>query len=161
MHQPKSVAPIGASQKPGSTGLTVVGDMVTVGINGRMAPVERARVRSTTHVGRFCMIAVLALTVGGSTSEAQGEDRLIARGRSILDSNCARCHAVGPTGESALAAAPPFRTLSRKYPIEALAEALAEGIVTGHNEMPQFVFAPNEIDAILAYLNSINAPRAR
>jgi hypothetical protein len=48
--------------------------------------------------------------------------------------------------------APPFRTLSQRYPIETLAEALAEGIVTGHPEMPQFVFQPRDIDALLGYI---------
>ncbi|MFX8373894.1 cytochrome c, partial [Acinetobacter baumannii] len=72
----------------------------------------------------------------------------IAAGRAILEANCARCHAVGLTGESPLAKAPAFRTLKKRYPIESLAEALAEGIVTGHPGMPQFTFSPSEIDAI-------------
>jgi hypothetical protein len=38
-----------------------------------------------------------------------------------------------------------------------LAEALAEGIVTGHGpiRMPEFVFSPEEIDDLLAYLRSV------
>ena len=34
--------------------------------------------------------------------------------------------------------APPFRALHERYPVENLSEALAEGIRTGHPEMPQF-----------------------
>jgi mono/diheme cytochrome c family protein len=45
--------------------------------------------------------------------------------------------------------------LSRKYPIEGLAESLAEGLSVGHPDMPEFVFEPDDIAAILAYLNSI------
>jgi K+-transporting ATPase ATPase B chain len=37
------------------------------------------------------------------------------------------------------------------------AEALAEGIRTGHPQMPEFVFAPDEVDSIIAYLKSIQA----
>jgi cbb3-type cytochrome c oxidase subunit III len=67
-----------------------------------------------------------------------------ARGEALVTANCARCHAVGRTGASAHPDAPPFRTLSRKYKIEGLAEALAEGLSTGHPDMPEFVFAPRK-----------------
>jgi len=77
------------------------------------------------------------------------------RGESLLTTNCARCHAVGRAGTSPHPAAPPFRTLSRKYKIEGLAEALAEGLSTGHPDMPEFVFAPEDVGAIIDYLQSI------
>jgi hypothetical protein len=32
---------------------------------------------------------------------------------------------------------------------------LAEGIVSGHPDMPEFVFQPDEITAILGYLDSL------
>ena len=59
------------------------------------------------------------------------------------------------SGDSPNPDAPPFRTLSSKYPVSDLAESLAEGIVSGHPEMPIFVFMPNDVDAIIAYLESI------
>ena len=40
-----------------------------------------------------------------------------------------------------------------------LAEALAEGIVSGHPDMPVFVFTPPQIEAFLAYLNSLERPK--
>jgi mono/diheme cytochrome c family protein len=73
----------------------------------------------------------------------------------LVTTNCARCHAVGRTGASPHPAAPPFRTLSRKYKVEGLAEALAEGIYTGHPDMPEFIFEPEEVGAIIDYLKSI------
>ena len=36
-----------------------------------------------------------------------------------------------------------------------LAEALAEGILTGHRDMPEFHFPPSDINAIIHYLQSI------
>jgi len=51
--------------------------------------------------------------------------------------------------------APPFRDLSKRYAIENLAEALAEGIVTGHPAMPKFTFEPREIDALLTFIASL------
>jgi len=73
----------------------------------------------------------------------------------LLTKNCARCHAIGRTGTSSHAEAPPFRTLSKKYPIEGLAESLAEGLFTGHPDMPEFKFEADEVGAILDYLTSI------
>ena len=45
----------------------------------------------------------------------------------------------------------------KRYPAESIEEALAEGIVSGHPDMPEFVFEPPEIDAIFAYLDSLSA----
>jgi mono/diheme cytochrome c family protein len=36
-----------------------------------------------------------------------------------------------------------------------LEEALAEGISTGHPDMPEFIFEPDQIEAILAYIGSL------
>jgi mono/diheme cytochrome c family protein len=83
------------------------------------------------------------------------EAKLEVRGEELLGARCARCHAIARTGESPHSAAPPFHTLSRMYPIEGLAESLAEGLSVGHPDMPEFVFEPDDIAAILAYLNSI------
>jgi cytochrome c len=77
------------------------------------------------------------------------------RGEALLAKNCARCHATGRAGVSPHPEAPPFRTLSRKYPIEGLAEALAEGLSVGHPDMPEFVFEADEVRAILDYMQSI------
>ncbi len=80
---------------------------------------------------------------------------LVAKGRAILESNCARCHAIGMDDTSHHEEAPPFRVVVTRYPPEDLAEALAEGIVSGHPDMPEFVFQPPEIEAILAYLGTL------
>lgn len=80
-------------------------------------------------------------------------------GRGLVQRNCSQCHAIGRTDESPLAGAPPFRDFSRSYPIEDLAEALAEGILTGHPAMPEFRFEPDEVRAIIKYLESIQANR--
>jgi cytochrome c len=78
-----------------------------------------------------------------------------ARGEKLLAANCGRCHAIGRSGTSRHPEAPPFRTLSRRFKIEGLAEALAEGIFTGHPDMPEFVFEADEVGAIIDYLKSI------
>jgi cytochrome c len=80
------------------------------------------------------------------------------QGQALLAAHCARCHAIASTGESPHRQAPPFRTLGQKYPVDWLAEALGEGLSTGHPDMPEFVFEPQEIKAILTYLQSIQVP---
>ncbi len=62
------------------------------------------------------------------------------------------------TGESTHPEAPAFRTLGKRYPIESLEEALGEGIISGHPDMPEFVFESNDVGAIIAYLKSIQEP---
>ncbi len=102
------------------------------------------------EMSRFLLMVLLLIASDASASTADVE-----RGRAILEKNCGRCHATGAEGASPLAAAPPFRTLGERYPVDDLEEALAEGIVTGHPEMPEFAFEPDEIDAIVAYLQSL------
>jgi|APThiThiocy_cv2_1041547.scaffolds.fasta_scaffold00069_12 mono/diheme cytochrome c family protein len=82
-------------------------------------------------------------------------DSRISRGEALVKANCARCHAVGRSDESHHPDAPPFRTLSRRYPLQDLEEALAEGISTGHPDMPEFIAEPDQIDAMLAYIGSL------
>ena len=79
----------------------------------------------------------------------------VAKGRTIIETNCARCHAIGKHDTSHHADAPPFREVVTRYPPDDLAEALAEGIVSGHPDMPVFVFQPAEIEAIVAYLGTL------
>jgi mono/diheme cytochrome c family protein len=88
---------------------------------------------------------------------SKSDDSPVAIGHELMRKNCARCHAIDVTGLSPLAKAPPFREVVKRYDPVQLEEALAEGIVTGHNEMPEFEFEPDEINAIIAYLASLKA----
>lgn len=84
----------------------------------------------------------------------------IENGRQIAERYCSGCHAIGPMGESHHPMAPPFRTLSRNYPVTALEEAFAEGILVGHRDMPEFRLEPTQIDDLVGYLQSIQERRA-
>ena len=108
--------------------------------------------------------ALLAMLLGSiallgfAAIGARAADKNLAdKGEVLVRDHCSRCHAIGKEGDSPHPEAPPFRTLSSKYPIEDLAESLAEGIVSGHPDMPIFVFSPHEVDAIIDYLKSIQA----
>jgi len=105
-------------------------------------------------VSRLLFLVVLVLTSAGAALP-QDKRALESRGQALLTTNCSRCHAVGRTGDSTHPEAPPFRSLGQRYPIEVLAEALAEGLSSGHPAMPEFRFEIDDVDAILSYLNSI------
>ena len=77
------------------------------------------------------------------------------RGKAFARANCARCHAIDRASESPLKIAPPLRTLHQRYPIETLGEALAEGIYTGHADMPAFELNPDQIHDLLSYLKTL------
>jgi mono/diheme cytochrome c family protein len=103
---------------------------------------------------RSC-IGGVAWTLLWAVSSPTHAESDIARGEALVRTNCSPCHAVGSAGKSPHPDAPAFRTLSERYPIEDLAEALAEGISTGHPDMPEFVASPDQIDAIIAYIGSL------
>lgn len=84
-----------------------------------------------------------------------GESAEIVRGRTLVEANCSRCHAVSRDDAGMHPQAPAFRTLGERYPIDALEEAFAEGIYVGHPDMPEFVADPDQIAAIIAYIESI------
>ena len=85
-------------------------------------------------------------------------DSKIKVGKMIAETRCAKCHATGTTGDSPHPDAKPFRELSENYPVRDLEEALGEGILVGHPDMPVFVMSPYEIDSLLTYLESIQTP---
>jgi mono/diheme cytochrome c family protein len=100
------------------------------------------------------LAAGLTLTLFSGGAQAEND---AAAGYAIVAENCSECHAVEATGDSPNPNAPPFRTFKAKWPLENLEEALAEGIVVGHEgmEMPEFVFEPDQISDIIAYLDKV------
>ena len=102
--------------------------------------------------------AVAPAPVAITSAQRVSPARLIRNGRQLAVQNCQTCHAIGRTGRSPNPAAPQFRYLSRKYPIDTLSETFAEGVFIGHSVMPEFQFAPQQIDGLMAYLKSVQAP---
>jgi cytochrome c len=44
---------------------------------------------------------------------------------------------------------------AKRYPVESLEEALGESIISGHPDMPEFIFSGEDVGAIVIYLKSI------
>jgi mono/diheme cytochrome c family protein len=99
---------------------------------------------------RQTLIAALLVTPALAAS-----NKAALRGKAYAKANCSRCHSIDRRSDSPLEGAPPFRTLHKRYPVAALGEALAEGIYTGHAEMPAFELNPEEIHDLLSYLKTL------
>lgn len=104
----------------------------------------------TIHAGVIAVLCVLFVAPGAAQTRRNAE-----AGHAIAKTHCARCHAIDREGPSPLSIAPPFRDLHKLYPVESLEEALAEGIVTGHADMPQFRFEPDEVESLIIFLKSL------
>jgi mono/diheme cytochrome c family protein len=105
-------------------------------------------------------ISIIGLYMVFVVSAAGAQDAMVLkRGEALLAKECSRCHATARTGESRHPEAPLFRTLAKRYPIESLEEALGEGIISGHPDMPEFKFEGDDVGAIIEYLKSIQADK--
>jgi len=112
------------------------------------------------------LVAITSASIPLSAVKAAGQDtkntepvmslaQRLEAGKKLASKKCASCHSIKHEGDSPNKEAPPFRTFAQKWPLESLEESLAEGIVTGHREMPEFVLTPPEIDAFLTFLGSL------
>jgi mono/diheme cytochrome c family protein len=98
---------------------------------------------------RQALVALMLLTPAlAAPSDVQ-------RGRAYASRHCGGCHAIDLVSKSRLKGAPPFRDLHNRYPVETLAEALAEGISTGHPAMPEPELSPDQIHNLLTFLKTL------
>ena len=98
-----------------------------------------------------CVTLVACYLSFGTGAQAQMDPRQ-QRGLAFATANCARCHSIDKVTASPLKLAPPFRDLHNRYPVESLEEALGEGIVTGHPNMPEFRLDPGQVGDLISYL---------
>ncbi len=104
-------------------------------------------------------LALLGACAGVVEAPRPTHEELISDGRALAEAECAGCHAVGEFGDSPDAVAPTFRTVLSRYRAEVLQEELIQGIHIAH-PMPEFQFNPQGVDALIAYLKSIQQEEA-
>lgn len=119
-------------------------------------PPPRSR-RSSLSIA--VLIPLVIVPAGcGDQSKVKGD---ATAGRVLAERNCSTCHAIGPSKQSPVPAAPPFNVLANQYKPDDLAEAFAEGIQVGHGgstvQMPEFRFEPQQVDDLIAYLNTLRS----
>jgi mono/diheme cytochrome c family protein len=111
------------------------------------------------RLGLALVLACAFTTTGHATEDGR------QRGRELLRGLCARCHAVGKTGESPHADAPPFRSFGDDKLYENdFAGRLQDGLSSIHPEMPTFHFSRDDAQSAVNYLRSIQQhgkPRVR
>lgn len=112
---------------------------------------------------RMAMALAAALVLGACAAQSEAPATVSAQaladdGRDIAEAQCAACHSIGTYGESPMAEAPPFRTVLSRYREEVLKEELIEGVRVTH-PMPEFQFNPQGVDALIAYLRTIQQPQ--
>ncbi len=98
------------------------------------------------------LMAVPAVAQGDEVKAAE------ARGQALAQAQCAQCHAIGRVGESPTLAdgtqPPAFPAIAARYDVWGLQEALAEGIMVGHEQMPEFALEPDQIGDLLTYMDT-------
>lgn len=99
------------------------------------------------------------LFAGAASAPAQAAE--LAEGRQLAENMCGTCHAIAPGDESGNAQAPTFREIAGRYSVWNLQEALAEGIVVGHEDMPEFTLTPAQINALLSYMDTLTPEDAQ
>lgn len=114
----------------------------------------------------WAMAALLTLAGCGSMADTPPRAEPLtmadaAAGQRLAETHCAVCHSIGSGGASTHPNAPAFRTLSRRYSISALEESFAEGVLVGHPDMPQFRLEPDEVEALIAYIYTVQEQRTQ
>jgi mono/diheme cytochrome c family protein len=114
----------------------------------------------TTSMRTIAITAALFTAVSAATAQESAEKLtgLARQGRALADRLCAQCHAVGRSGLSPHAGAPPFRKLGDRVDLDTFQNQLRDHFSSGHPDMPTFHFTRNDARALTAYLRSIQGP---
>jgi cytochrome c len=113
---------------------------------------ETRRIHRAMQIRLTALPFLIAIQV---TPVADLQNPSVRHGHTLVEAACAVCHAVGRFDASPLKSAPPLREVHKRYPVEDLAEALAEGLITGHPSKPEFRFDARDVDDIIDYLKSL------
>jgi mono/diheme cytochrome c family protein len=96
--------------------------------------------------------AWLALLTFGVPAQAQDP---VVRGRALVKEFCGECHAIGKTGKSPHDDAMPLRMMGNTFDLDNFPRELIRGISSGHPDMPQVKFSPQDARDVRDYLRTI------
>jgi mono/diheme cytochrome c family protein len=100
-------------------------------------------------------LALVGLAALSLSLPARAEEVSLTAGRELATARCGRCHAVGRTGDSPNPRSPRFRDLGPNFPFDGLREALMQGMIVGHPEMPIQHLTPTESGDVVAYMRTL------
>ncbi len=106
------------------------------------------------------LLGLLTLVAGCATGPAAPPHRPAAsasidRGRFFVLRSCAGCHAVGPLGSSPNGSAPSFGAVRLRFNALSLEMHLKDISRNGHVEMPPIYMSGDEIQDIIAYIQTV------
>ena len=118
--------------------------------------VERT-IQMSTHRRRIALhlLSIFIISNIVTSFPALADVQSLRRGKAFARANCSQCHSIDRATRSPRIAAPPFRTLHKRYPVETLEDALAEGLSTGHPRMPEFRLDPGQVGDFISFLKSL------
>lgn len=88
-------------------------------------------------------------------------DQRIHQGELLAQEHCSTCHAVGNVELSPDKNAPPFRSINRRRPLYWLRAPVTQSVFATHEKMPEFSLTFDELDKVVAYINSLSPPGLR
>ncbi len=108
------------------------------------------------------LLAILLCSFASACAVGSGDEQsgAIARGQALAESQCAQCHAIGPTGLSPYPAAPLWRELAETKDTDELAQMFGEGKLIhrdGTLSMPEYMLTPQQIGELVAYMKTLRA----
>lgn len=105
--------------------------------------------RQITIVAAILLVAAPLPAAAASLAE---NSMAVEHGGRLAKENCAACHSVELEGKSPNTAAPPFRELGTRFPVETIDEALLAKVRPNHPDMPAFTMTPDQAADIAAYI---------
>jgi mono/diheme cytochrome c family protein len=106
---------------------------------------------------RICF-ALLLLGMPGALAEEASLDPMTKHGEALARTMCSECHAIGKTGLSPHAGAPPLRELGRRLELDFFSDRLRDQLMVAHPDMPSFRFTREDAGAFVLYLRSVQVP---
>ncbi len=110
---------------------------------------------SVTPMQSILRFALFCGALFCSVVPTQAEETAYGKGLRLAETNCARCHAIGVSGASPFAPAPPFREVAKNYTPEELVDGFMEGLAVRHQAMPDWDMTMDQAEALATYIMAL------
>lgn len=98
--------------------------------------------------------------LGAEPAVASETEKRIREGEDLATRQCGGCHGVAAKGFSPNKDAPEFRNIYRRHALFQLRQPITRAVQASHAQMPQFQLSAEEMNSIVAYINSLSEPSA-